>query len=314
MAGRPPPHSPPEVLGLFGPTASGKTAVGEAIAARIPAEIVSADSAAVYRDLPVLTAAPSAPTRLAGFLGVEEEISVGEYAVLAHAAVDEIVAAGRLALVAGGTGLYFRAALAELSIPPAPAPGERERWERVYDRVGGEAAHALLAARDPAAAAHVHANDRRRVVRGLELVEAGSSLRPPQSELWSPRHRRPTLVVGLEVPVDELDRRIEARARGMLEQGVQEEARRALARGPSATAAKVMGLREAAELPPDAALQAIVRANRRLARYQRKWMRRIPGLVVVDADRPAADVAESILRRLTEGDAARAEARADPST
>jgi tRNA dimethylallyltransferase len=265
----------------------------------VPAEVVSADSAAVYRDLPILTAAPPAPTRLAGFLGVEEEISVGEYAALAHAAVDEVVAAGRLAVVAGGTGLYFRAALAELSIPPAPAPGARERWEELYDDRGGEAAHALLAQRDPGAAAQVHPNDRRRVVRALELAEAGSSLRPPEPELWSERYRRPTLVVGLDVPADELDRRIEARAREMLDRGVQEEARRALGRGPSATAAKVMGLREAAELPADEALAAIVRANRRLARYQRKWLRRLPGAVLVDGDRPPEEVAAAIEALIT---------------
>jgi tRNA dimethylallyltransferase len=260
----------------------------------VPAEVVSADSAAVYRDLPVLTAAPPAPTRLVGFLGVEEEISVGEFAALAHAAVDEVVGDGRLAIVVGGTGLYFRAALAELEIPPAPEPGARERWAALYDEEGAEAAHALLAARDPAAAAHVHPNDRRRVVRALELAEAGSSLRPPESELWSPRYRRPTLVVGLDVPPGELDRRIEARAREMFERGVREEAQRAIARGPSTTAAKVMGLREAAELPRAEALDAIVRANRRLARYQRKWLRRIPGAVLVDATRSPEEVAADL--------------------
>jgi tRNA dimethylallyltransferase len=206
-----------------------------------------------------------------------------------------VVAAGKLALVTGGTGLYFRAALAELAIPPPPAAGARERWEELYDREGGHAAHALLVRRDPAAAGSVHPNDRRRVVRALELAEAGSSLRPPESELWSASYRRPTLVVGLDVPPDELERRIEERARAMFDRGVQEEARRALARGPSATAAKVMGLREAAELPPEEALHAIVRANRRLARYQRKWMRRIPGIIMIEADRPAGEVADAIL-------------------
>ena len=301
MAGRPPQHSPPSVLGIFGPTASGKTAVAEAVAERIPAGVVSADSAAVYRDLPILTAAPAAPTRLAGFLGLDDEISVGEYQRLAHAAVDELLSAGLLPVVAGGTGLYFRAALADLAIPPPPAPGERERWELVYDREGAGAAHALLAGRDPAAAAHVHQNDRRRVVRALELAEAGSSLRPADPELWSERTRHPTLVVGLDVPVDELDRRIEERARAMFERGVEAEVREALVRTPSATAAKVMGLREVAELPRDEALAAIVQSNRRLARYQRKWMRRIPGLVTVDAQRGAAAVADEVVALLHNG-------------
>jgi tRNA dimethylallyltransferase len=225
----------------------------------------------------------------------DEEISVGDYQRLAHAAVDELLGEGVLPLVVGGTGLYVRAALADLAIPPPPAPGERERWERVYDRIGGEAAHALLAERDPAAAAHVHPNDRRRVVRALELSEAGSSLRPADPVLWSEQTRHPTVVVGLSVPPDELDRRIELRARAMFEHGVEEEVRAAVSRPLSATAAKVMGLHTVAELPPDEARAEIVRANRRLARYQRKWMRRIPGIVMIDGQRPAAEVADAIL-------------------
>jgi tRNA dimethylallyltransferase len=257
--------------------------------------VVSADSAAVYRDLPILTAAPSTPTRLAGFAGLDEEISVGEYQRLAHGAIDEVVADGKLALVVGGTGLYFRAALADMAIPPPPSAGAREHWERLYDSVGGPAAHALLAERDPAAAAYVHANDRRRVVRALELAEAGSSLRPAEPALWAKSYRHPTVVVGLDVPKDELDRRIEARAREMFERGVEEEVRRALATTPSATAARVMGLREVAELPPGEALDAIVRANRRLARYQRKWMRRIPGIIMLRGGPAAEEVADAIL-------------------
>jgi tRNA dimethylallyltransferase len=261
----------------------------------VPAEIVSADSAAVYRELPILTAAPSRPTRLVGFASLDGEISVGEYQRLAHDAIDEIVAAARLALVVGGTGLYFRAALSDLSIPPPPAPGAREHWERLYDRVGGAAAHALLAERDSAAAAHVHPNDRRRVVRALELADAGASLRPDAPTLWEESYRHATVVVGLDVAKDELDRRIEERAREMFERGVEEEVRAALRTTPSTTAEKVMGLREVAELPRDEAVAAIVAANKRLARYQRKWMRRIPGLRLVDASRPPALVAEEIL-------------------
>jgi tRNA dimethylallyltransferase len=141
----------------------------------------------------------------------------------------------------------------------------------------------------------VHPNDRRRVVRALELVEAGSSLRPADPALWSERTRHPTLVVGLAVSPDELERRIEQRAREMFERGVEEEVRAAVAKPLSATAEKVMGLRAVAELSADEALAEIVRANRRLARYQRKWMRRIPGIVMIDGQRPAAEVADAIL-------------------
>ncbi len=105
-------------------------------------------------------------------------MSVGEYADLAHAAIDELVAAHSVAVVAGGTGLYLRAALAELDIPPAVDATARERLERLYD-TDPESAHARLVDLDPAAAASVHVNDRRRVVRALELAELGSTLTPP---------------------------------------------------------------------------------------------------------------------------------------
>src|ERR671932_1420749 len=189
MLGVPPRDMADMVLAIFGPTASGKSAVADALAERIPAELVSADAMQAYRGLPILTNSSPRPARLVGIWPLDHEASVGEYAKLAHAAIDEILAAGRTPVVVGGTGLYLRAALAELELPPAPAPGARERWQRAYDRDGAEAAHALLAERDPAAAAAVHPNDRRRAVRALELVAAGSSLAPARDELWSERTR-----------------------------------------------------------------------------------------------------------------------------
>ena len=119
-------------------------------------------------------------------------------------AIDAVLDRGRTPLVVGGTGLYFRAALADLDLPPAPAPGAREHWSRVYDRLGPEGAHAVLAERDPAAASALHPNDRRRIVRALELADAGSSLHPGSDRLWTDDTRHSTLVVGLEVPRDEL--------------------------------------------------------------------------------------------------------------
>jgi tRNA dimethylallyltransferase len=279
------------VLAIFGPTASGKSAVAEAVAQRIPAEIVSADSAQLYRDLPILT--NQSPAALVAIWELEHEASVAEYQRLAHEAIDAALAGGRTPLVVGGTGLYFRAALGELDVPPAPVPGARERWERAYDEEGAEAAHALLTERDPEAAGAVHPNDRRRVVRALELAEAGHSLRGDR--LWAEEWRHPTLVVGLDVPVAELGRRIEERTRGMFDAGVVEEVRGASARRLSVTAAKILGLHEVAELPRAEAEAAVAARTRRLAAYQRKWMRRIPGLVTVRADRSPEEVADEIL-------------------
>jgi tRNA dimethylallyltransferase len=283
-----------DVLAIFGPTASGKSAVAEAVAELIPAELVAADAMQVYRGLPILTNQSEA--RLVGYLGLDEEGSVAEYQRLAHAAVDEILAAGRTPVVVGGAGLYLRAALAELELPPPPAPGARERLEDVYDELGPEAAHELLAERDPAAAATVHPNDRRRVVRALELAETGASLRGDR--LWSGETRHPTLIVGLELPREEQQRRIEQRTRSMFERGVEDEVRRALAGPISATARTVHGLSDVAELSREEAVESIVSKTRRYAAYQRKWLRRIPGLVPVDADRPPADTAQEIVERL----------------
>ena len=288
------PPALPSIVAIFGPTASGKTAVAEALAARIPADVVSADSAALYRDLPILTAAPPPGTALVGVFDLADEVSVGEFQHLAHDAIDAVVGAGRTALVVGGTGLYLRAALAGLELPPPPEPGVRERWARLYDRLGPDAAHELLARRDPTAAARVHANDRRRVVRALELAETGESLAPARDVLWTEETRHPTLVVGLEVPKEELDLRIERRTREMFEAGVVREVRAAVAAPLSATARKVMGL-ELIAAHGDDAYEPLVLATKRFARYQRKWMRRIPGLVSVRADRSADEVADAIL-------------------
>jgi tRNA dimethylallyltransferase len=282
------------VIAIFGPTASGKSAVADEVARRIPAELVSADAMQVYRGLPILT--NQSPARLVGIWDLDHEASVGEYQALAHAAIDEILAVGRTPIVVGGTGLYLRAALAELELPPSVPAETRERLERLYDRLGGERAHGVLAERDPAAAAAVHPNDRRRVVRALELTEAGWSLRPSSDRLWAGATRRPTLIVGLELSREELRRRIAERAREMFERGVEEEVRRALAGPISETARHVHGLREIAELPRDEALEAVINRTRRYGVYQLRWMQRIPGIVVLSADRSPGEIAEDVLR------------------
>lgn len=281
------------IFGLFGPTASGKTAVAGLLRDRLAADVISADSASVYAGLPILTAAPPYPARLVGISAVTEPMSVGAYQRLAHAAIDEVLATGKLPLVVGGTGLYFRAALADLGLPPAGA--RRNFWNDEYDRLGPEAAHAYLQVRDERAADRVHANDRKRVVRALELAEAGASLAPVSDRLWTEETRLPTTIVALEVPLDELDRRIELRTRLMVEQGVVEEARTAWAAGPSETAAKVLGLEQFATLASDDAVADVVQSTRRLARYQRKWLRRMPDVVTLDGNRPAEEIADEIV-------------------
>jgi tRNA dimethylallyltransferase len=279
----------PSVLGIFGPTGSGKSAVAEEIARRIPAELVSADSMQVYSGLPVLTN-QDAGVRLVAIWPLDRQGTVGEFQQLAHEAIDEIVAAGETAVVVGGSGLWFQAALTDVALPPDVPPSARARWERLYDRRGAQTAHGLLRGRDPRAAARVHPNDRKRVVRALELWQAGGTLVPEQQRLWTAETRLPTLVVGLDVAREELARRVRARAEAMFEQGVVEEVRAA-----GEVVPQVLGLEAVRTLPREQALAELVQATERFAAYQRKWMRRIPGIVMIDANREVGEVADAIL-------------------
>ena len=284
-----PPLPRTNVLAIFGPTASGKTAVAKAIAGRIPAELVSADSMQVYRGLPVLTN-QAAGVRLVGIWPLNRQGTVGEFQRLAHEAIDQIVVAGRTALVVGGSGLWFQAALTNVALPANVPVGARAHWERLYDRRGAATAHALLGRRDPRAAGRVHPNDRKRVVRALELWQTGGTLVPENPRLWTAETRLPTLIAGLDVPNEVLAERIRARAAAMFEQGVEEEVCAA-----GEVVPQVLGLEAVRTLPRPEAITELERATLRFAAYQRKWMRRIPGIVRIDADRPAEEVANEIL-------------------
>ena len=282
-----------EVVAVFGPTASGKSAVAEAVAGRLGTEVVSADAMQVYRGLPILTNQPSTPTRLVGIRALDEEMSVGAFGELAHGEIDALVDDRGAAVVCGGTGLYLRAALAELDIPPAVHPETRARVAREVDH-DRHAAHLRLGHLDPAAAAAVHPHDRKRLVRALELAEEGASLVANQDRLWAGATRRPTVIVGLEVAPDVLEGRIRERTETMFERGVVDEVRAALSGPVSRTAEKTLGLTEIAELGPDA-LEPIVARTRRYAAYQRKWMRRIPDLVLLDGTRAPGELADDIV-------------------
>jgi tRNA dimethylallyltransferase len=284
----------PAVAAIFGPTAAGKSALAAEVAARAGGEVITADAMSLYRGLPILTAQPGAdeqrraPHRLLGLWPLDHAGAVGEYAAEAHEAVDAALAAGRVPVLAGGTGLYLRAALVDLELPPAVGPDEREAAQRLYDEGGPVAAHARLQEQDPLAAAVVHPNDRRRVVRALELAAVGASLRPASDRLWSEAMRRPAALFSLEWPRDVLDARIADRTRAMLDGGAVDEVAGVLQERPplSATAARIMGLAEITahlrgEIDRDECERRIVTRTRRYARRQEAWARRLPGRVVL---------------------------------
>ncbi len=295
---------PAEVIALFGPTGVGKTAIAIALADLLresgerPAA-VSADALQVYIGLETLTGAALAGEqtrlehRLISFLPADASFSVGQYAELAHAEIDRLLETGKRPIVVGGTGLYLRAALTELSLRPAPPEGVRERWLAELDRRGPVALHATLARRAPWAAETIEPTDRQRVVRALELLDTGE-LEPPGSgsELWSEEVRRPTLLIGLVMDRERLYARIEERIDQMIARGAADEARRANAAGASVTARKALGFDEL--LVGDT--EGMKRRTRNYARRQLTWMRKLSGVTVIDvSERAAEDVAREIL-------------------
>ena len=291
--------SPRVVVAIFGPTACGKSAVA-ARARRAPRRRgrLRRLGGALRRGSPLLTAAPRLRRRgSSAIVPLDRDVSVGEYQRLAHAAIDEILAAGRTPIVAGGTGLYLRAALSRARAAAAAArPGRASGSERLYDELGAEGAHALLAARDPAAAARVHPNDRRRVVRALELAEAGRLARPrrgsPLERGDAPPDARSS---ASSSPPASSSARIEARLEAMVAARRRRGGARGLGGPLSETAREVLGLEQFATLPPAEAAAAVVAATLRLARYQRKWLRRLPVAATLDADRPPEEIADEIV-------------------
>jgi tRNA dimethylallyltransferase len=294
------------VIAIFGPTASGKSAVALELAGLVGGEIVSSDAMQLYRGLPILTNQPSAaerervPHHLVGVWELSHEGSVAEYAEMAHAAVDDVIRRGRVPIVCGGSGLYLRAALADMPLPPQAPADVRTTAERLYDERGPAGAHATLAAVDAPAAAAVHPNDRRRVVRALELAESGHSLAVSDSRLWSADTRHPTLVAGLAIRPEETARRIAARTAAMFAAGVADEVRAARAAHTfSTTAERIHGLQDvsallAGEIDRDEAIRRLETRTRRYAKRQRTWMRRLPDVRTVDAARDPRAVAGDI--------------------
>lgn len=295
---------PQEVIALFGPTGVGKTAVAIALAdlLRMRREkpiAVSADALQVYRGLETLTGVASETEqtrlehRLVSFVPIDQEFSVGEFMPLAHREIDEALAEGRRPIVVGGTGLYLRAALTDLDLKPPPPPELRARIESEVEARGPEAMHATLPA---TAAATIEPTDRSRVVRALELLEMGEpTTGEEQSQLWTGDTRHPTLLFGLVMDRDKLYARIDARVDAMVEAGVQQEVQRA--KTASKTARKALGFEELA----NGDIDGMKRRTRNYAKRQLTWMRKLPGVRLIDlTDKTPLEAAADIARHTGE--------------
>ena len=268
------------ITALVGPTAVGKTSAAVGIAEALGAEIVSCDSMQIYRGLDIGTAKPGpellarVPHHLVDLVEPTHEVTASEFQALARTAIGDIVQRGRLPLLVGGSGLYFRAVVDDLAFPPT-SPEVRRTLEAEVAKLGPAALHARLAALDPEAAGRMEPGNARKVVRALEVI-AITGRRFSKGYVWNSSTGPFELkVAGLRRPRPELYDRIERRVDEMLEAGLVAEAKALETRGVARTARHALGYRQILEAPPGtppADIRAgIVRATKRFARRQESW-------------------------------------------
>lgn len=288
------------VVGVVGPTATGKSDLALDLAEALGGEVVSADASQLYRGMDIGTAkVPLAerrgiPHHQLDVLEVTQEASVAAYQLAARADIAAIQGRGHHPVLAGGSGLYVRAALDILDIPPTDA-AVRARLEAEADAVGAAASHARLEELDPVAAQAMEPGNVRRIVRALEVIELTG--RPFSATMPTRTHVQPTVVVGLRMPRARLDERIAARVRGMWEQGLLGEVRHLESLGlrEGRTAARALGYAQAlAELDgiltTEQAQDQTTALTRRFARRQESWFNPDPRITWLDALAP--DVTE----------------------
>ncbi len=299
---------PQPVITVVGPTATGKSGLSLRLARALGGEIVNADSMQLYRGMDIGTAKLAAaaragvPHHLLDIWEVTRTASVSEYQQLARAAIAEIRGRGRIPILAGGSGLYVRAAIDNLEFPGTD-PVLRDGLEAELAELGAAALHARLACADPAAAAAILPGNGRRIVRALEVIQLSG--RPFSATLPGYESVYPAVQIGLRLPRAELDRRIAGRVGQMWQAGFVAEVRDLAGRGLRAgrTASRALGYAQvlrflAGEWPEEQAAAETVRATRRFARRQEAWFRRDPRIQWLAADDPGA--ADQVIARLQE--------------
>ena len=293
------------MLVVLGPTASGKSDVALEVARRARAEILSVDSMQVYRGMDVGTAKPGAAERaevvhhLLDVVATDEPFTVARFVELADGVIAGARARNVPLLATGGTPLYYKALFEGLF----EGPGADEPTRARLRELPVEELYRRLSEADPAAAARIHPNDRKRLVRALEVFElTGQPISSFQTHWTSEERRHVAVWVGLEWDREALNRRINARVKAMMAAGWVDEVRRLLARGPSLshTAAEATGYRELIEhvngkLTFDEATEQIKIATRQLARRQMKWFRRFRDVTWIAGDQPPERIAEAVL-------------------
>ena len=304
----------PLLVVLLGPTASGKTSLSLHLAEKFNGEIVSCDSVAVYREFEIGTAKPSladrqrVPHHLIDVAAPTEQFTAGDYARMARTAIADIHSRGLMPIVVGGTGLYLRALLEGLFAGPARSDELRERLRELQSARGVEHLHRLLRKLDPVAAAAIHAND---VPKAIRAIEVCLSARTSLTEMWKagrdPLRGFRILRVGLNPDRLVLYQGINARARAMFEEGLEEETRRLKDRyGDSARSLLSLGYKQAMqllvhELSLEQAISAAQQGHRNYAKRQMTWFRREPDVQWMDGFGNQPDVrcrAEELITRM----------------
>lgn len=284
----------PELLVVTGPTATGKTALGAALARLLDGEVVGADSMQIYRGMDIGTAKPTAaemggvPHHMIDVADPSESFSAARWAAMASACVDDILARGRVPVVVGGTGLYIDALLRRADFAAAPGDGGlRAQLEAEYDALGGEAFRRRLDEVDPARAEKLAPGDKKRLVRALEVFRLTGETITAHDER---SRREPPRYTSMKVALDFTERerlyeRIDRRAAQMFADGLADEVRGLLAAGLSerCTAMQAIGYKETAaylrgETSLDEAIERVQRESRRYAKRQLTWLRREEGV------------------------------------
>lgn len=303
----------PRLLAIVGPTATGKSALGIALAERFGGEIVSCDSTAVYRGFDIgtdkvpLSEQRGIPHHMIDVVDPTEEYSAARYAREAAAVICDISSRGKLPILVGGTGFYYRALTRGLFEGPGRDEPLRRRLERVAARRGPEALHRWLAKIDPASAARIQPNDVKRVVRALEVwILTGRPLTDHFGETASPLPEYDVIAVALQITAEETAARVARRVDAQFEQGLLDELRGLLARGVPETALPFSGLvyRQALEhmhgiRDEPATRELIVRENRKYSRRQLIWFRKEPNLRWIHAAGERDSTRDEVARFLT---------------
>lgn len=296
------------VIAITGPTASGKSAVADAVALRLGTSVISADAMQVYRGMDIGTAKTPVADRPVPLLLVDvaepdEAYSAALYQQDARKAIEDIDRAGRAPVLCGGTGLYLRAALDDMRFPHGELQDDRRsRYQELAETLGAEELHRLLAERDPESAACIHPNNVRRCVRALEMCDEGVSYARQKEGFSTPVAYYPTRWFALSMNRERLYRRIDQRVDQMIALGLVDEVKRLVDAGArdALTSRQAIGYKEIiqaldGELSMEDAIALVKQRSRRYAKRQLSWCRRDTRMVWIDMDSCSVDEAAQLI-------------------